>query len=278
MRDLRKTFSTSIEHLHDLIFDRDELDSLPLGADYTGVIYREGYLFKQSRTMRRFWKTRYFVLRNDGLLYFRSKLDKDGAPLGVIPLTRLSIHIDSIENKAGKPKYCLRLVNRNFYFKTFCLCSFSSEERNNWLTSLLTAISEDLVSSFTLTKYRRNERSSSVSSTDSGVSEVHSPVVSPTATLDNACSMNRIRSCDMGDLFHKTDINTNDRLTTRRPSRSLGSLTELSQIDSTDAQTLPKKAKKSSFARLRKLKAFSSFEFKNIGGSYIDLSCIGSSE
>ena len=279
MRDIRKTFSASIEHLHDLVFDRDEIDSVPLGADYKGVIYREGYLFKQSRSMRKFWKTRYFVLRNDGLLYFRSNLDKDSAPLGVIPLTKLSVHIDSIDTKS-KPKFCLRLASRHFYFKTFCLCCFSNEERDNWLTALLTAISEDLVSSFTLTKYR-DERSLSVSSTDSGVSEVNStPTASPSSTLnkETACIMSRTESCDIGSLFHATDTNS-DTLNARRPSRSLGSLVELNTLDTTDGvQTSPtKKAKKSSLSRLRRLKAFSTFEFKNWRGSYIDLSSIGAS-
>ena len=276
MRDIRKTLSASIEHLHDLMFDRDEIDSIPLGADYTGVIYREGYLFKQSRSMRKFWKTRYFVLRNDGLLYFRSINEKDGAPLGIIPLTRLSVHIDSIDTKR-KPKFCLRLASRHFYFKTFCLCCFSNEERNNWLTALLTAISEDLVSSFTLSKFRE-ERTLSVSSTDSGVSEVNStPTASPGATLNNntACTISRTGSCDIGALFHATDINT-DTLTERRPSRSLGSLTELNKVDTTDASS-KKTKKQSSISRLRKLKALSTFEFKNVRGSYIDLSFIGSS-
>ena len=275
MRDLRKTLSASIEHLHDLMFDRDEVDSLPLGADYKGVIYREGFLFKQSRSMRKFWKTRYFVLRNDGLLYFRTKLDKDGAPMGVIPLTRLSMHIDDVDTKSAKPKFCLRLTSRHFYFKTFYLCCFSAEERNNWLTSLLTAISEDLVSSFSLTKFRE-ERSLSVSSTDSGVSEGNStPTTSPSATFQGASGMTRTESCDIASLFHTTDIQTDTILGERRPSRSLGSLAELRQLDSTDAPVSPKKSKKSSFDRIRKLKAFSVFEFKNLRGSYIDLSCLG---
>ncbi|XP_028406092.1 pleckstrin homology domain-containing family A member 1-like [Dendronephthya gigantea] len=278
MRDIRKTLSASIEHLHDLMFDRDETDSIPTGANYTGVIYREGYLFKQSRSMRKYWKTRYFVLRNDGLLYFRSILDKDGAPLGVIPLTRLSVHIDNIDTKS-KPKYCLRMASRHFYFKTFCLCCFSNDERNNWLTALLTAISEDLVSSFTLSKYRE-ERSLSVSSTDSGVSEgTASPSVSPVATMNNDTprSMARTESCDIASLFHVTDGETQNRLSNRRPSRSLGSLAELRQLDSTDSpRTLPKKVKKSQ-GRFRKLKALSSFEFKGWRDSYIDLSCIGNS-
>lgn len=278
MRGIRKTFSASIEHLHDLVFDRfsDEIDSLPLGADYTGVIYREGYLFKQSRSMRKFWKTRYFVLRNDGILYYRSKLDKDGAPLGVIRLTGLSVHIDSIDNR-GKTKFCLRLASRHFYFKTFCLCCFSQEERNHWLTALLTAISEELVSSYTLSKFR-DERTLSVSSSDSGVSESNS---SPAATLEKDSvtrNMPRTKSCELGSLFRVTEVINQDRLNMRRSSRSLGSLSEVSEQDIPDAATTsPKKEKKRSVSRFRRLKALSTLEFKNWRGSYIDLSCIGGS-
>lgn len=278
MRDFRKTLSASIEHLHDLMFDRDEIDSVPTGANYTGIIYREGYLFKQSRSMRKYWKTRYFVLRNDGLLYYRSILDKDGAPLGVIPLTRLSVHIDNIDTKS-KPKYCLRLASRHFYFKTFCLCCFSNDERNNWLTALLTAISEDLVSSFSLSKYRQ-ERSLSTSSVDSGVSEgTTSPSASPVATMNTNTpgSMARTESCDIGSLFHETDGESQNELSTRRPSRSLGSLVELRQLDCTDGPQIMQKKVKKSQGRFRKLKALSSFEFKSWRDSYIDLSCIGSS-
>lgn len=247
------------------------MDSLPLGANYTGIIYREGYLFKQSRTMRKYWKTRYFVLRADGLLYFRSKLDKDGPPLGVIPLTKLSIHLDNIDSKS-KPKYCLRLASRHFYFKTFCLCCFSNEERNNWFTALLTVISEELVSTFTLNKYR-TQRSLSLSSVDSGVSDDTSTRnTSPALTLsqDAEQSMPRTESCDIPLRRHVADTRI---LQTRRPSRSLGSLAEL-----VNTQTLPpKKTKKLSLRGLRKAKAFSAVDAKAWKGSYIDLSSIGSS-
>lgn len=264
MRDIRKTLSTSLDHLHDLVFDRfDETDSLPYGASYTGTIYREGYLFKQSRKMWKLWKTRYFVLRNDGLFYFRSKLDKDGRPLGVIPLKRLSVHLDAIRDK-GKPKYCLRLGSGHSFKTFYCLCCFSNDERNLWFTSLLTAISQDMVSSCSYSIKYRGYRTSSGSSCDSVLSE---PTSSPDGTLESPklSKMGRTASCEL--LFRVDE----PPCTSRRPS-SLASLSELHVLENT--RTLPKKSKKSSSNPLRRLKAISSLDFKGWRGSYIDLSTL----
>ncbi|XP_046862518.1 uncharacterized protein LOC124456015 isoform X1 [Xenia sp. Carnegie-2017] len=281
MRDLKKRLSQSIEHLHDLMFDRNEVDSVPSGADYTGVIYREGYLFKQSRRMRRYWKTRYFVLRSDGLLYYRSNLEKDNVPLGVIPLTRLSVHVDCMDNK-GKPKYCLRLSGK--HLKTFILCCFASDERNCWLTALLTAISEDIVSTFTLRKYR-DERCSSVSSTDSGIWEGPSTPRGPSPrnktllNINRHSAMKRTGSCDINVLYHQRQL-SREKYLMRRPSRSLGSLAQLNELRELDvsvtndkrAVNAPKKTRKPS--RFWKSKTRSSDEMTNWQSSYIDLSCI----
>lgn len=269
MRDLRKTLSLSIDHLHDLIFDRFDENSLPFGASYTGTIYREGYLFKQSRRMRKFWKTRYFVLRNDGLFYFHSKLDKDGEPRGYIPLKRLSVHLDVIKDK-GRPKYCLRLGSGHSFKTFYCLCCFSNEERNLWVTSLLTAISQDMVSNCSYAvKYSHFRTSSSGSSTESIVSEPNYPLgdtLKPPMVFTS-----RPTSCELGSLFRVGDRS----LSTYRPSdhRRPNSLTDLTELKvHQGSQKSPKKSQKPQSKPLRRLKALSSLDGERWKGSYIDLS------
>jgi hypothetical protein len=100
-------------------------------------ILREGYLFKQSRHVWKLWKARYFVLQNNGLIYFKKKSDIcTGRPLGGLTFRDISMHIDEVGDK--KRKYCLKIQSEG---KSYCLCCFSEEERNAWMTAILTAIS-----------------------------------------------------------------------------------------------------------------------------------------
>lgn len=264
MRDIRKSLSSSMDHLHDLVFDKfDGTDSMSSGASVDGTIYREGYLFKQSRKMWKFWKTRYFVLRSDGLFYFRSKLDKDGKPLGVVPLRKLSVHIDDVKGK-GKPQYCLRLGSGHSFKTFYCLCSFSNDERDIWLTSLLTAISQDMISNCTYNLKYRSSRSSSGSSTDSIVSE---PTSSPTSSLKRLDFLKQkpAKICEL-DGFLAPPRNL------RRPS-SMAALSELTTLPG-NSQTSPKKSRKRVSKPLRTLRAISTLDDKEWRGSYIDLSML----
>lgn len=266
MRDIRKTLSSSMDHLHDLVFDRfDDTDSLPFGASFAGTIYREGYLFKQSRKMWKLWKTRYFVLRDDGLFFYRSKLDKDGEPMGVVPLKKLSVHVDDVKDK-GRPQYCLRLGSGYGFKTSYCLCSFSKDERDLWFTLLLTAISQDIVSNCSSTFKYRSSRSSSASSTDSVLSD---PTSSPNTTPKRSkLSHNkRTKSCELGSLSRVRDI-----------TDGMAALSELTECNLPhDAQTLPKKSRKTRSNPLRRLKALSSLDFKGWRDtSYIDLSMLQS--
>lgn len=99
-------------------------------------ILKEGYLFKQSRHVWKLWKARYFVLQNNGLLYFKKKSDIcTGRPLGGLTFRDISMHIDEVGDK--KRKYCLKIQSEG---KNYCLFCFSEEERNSWMTAILTAV------------------------------------------------------------------------------------------------------------------------------------------
>ncbi|XP_031566937.1 arf-GAP with coiled-coil, ANK repeat and PH domain-containing protein 2-like [Actinia tenebrosa] len=99
-------------------------------------ILKEGYLFKQSRHVWKLWKARYFVLQNNGLIYFKKKSDIcTGRPLGGLTFRDISMHIDEVGDK--KRKYCLKIQAEG---KNYCLFCFSEEERNSWMTAILTAV------------------------------------------------------------------------------------------------------------------------------------------
>ncbi|EDO33225.1 predicted protein [Nematostella vectensis] len=104
--------------------------------NYDKGILREGYLFKQSRHVWKLWKARYFVLQKNGLIYFKKKSDCAGRPLGAVTFKDISLYIDEIGDK--KRKYCLKIHADG---KNYFLCCFSEDERNAWLSAILTAIS-----------------------------------------------------------------------------------------------------------------------------------------
>ena len=73
---------------------------------------KEGYLTKQGR-IRKSWRVRWFVLRNQFLSYYRTKQHKK--PLGMLDLTRaLSVEFDNTKHK----EFCFRIVlpGRTWYF------------------------------------------------------------------------------------------------------------------------------------------------------------------
>lgn len=105
-------------------------------------ILKEGYLFKQSRHVWKLWKARYFVLQQNGLVYYKEKSDIEcaGRPLGVLTFRDISMHIEEVGEK--KRKYCLKIHSEG---KNYFLCCFSEEERNSWMTAILTAVSSYLL-------------------------------------------------------------------------------------------------------------------------------------
>lgn len=101
---------------------------------------REGYLFKQSRNVWRLWKARFFILKTTGLFYYKKKSYCSGLPLGVIPFTDISMQVDEVGEK--RRKFCLKIHADG---KTFSLCCFSEEERNSWMTAILTAVTSYVI-------------------------------------------------------------------------------------------------------------------------------------
>ena len=96
---------------------------------------REGYLFKQSRSVWKLWKARFFILKTTGLFYYKKKSHCTGLPLGAIPFKDISMQVE--ESGEKKRKFCLKIQADG---KAYCLCCFAEEERNAWMTAILSAV------------------------------------------------------------------------------------------------------------------------------------------
>lgn len=101
---------------------------------------REGYLFKQSRSVWKLWKARFFILKTTGLFYYKKKSHCSGLALGVIPFKDISMQVDEVGDR--RRKFCLKIHADG---KTFCLFCFSEEERNSWMTAILTAVTSYVI-------------------------------------------------------------------------------------------------------------------------------------
>lgn len=101
---------------------------------------REGYLFKQSRSVWKLWKARFFILKTTGLFYYKKKSHCSGLALGVIPFKDISMQVDEVGDK--RRKFCLKIHADG---KTFCLCCFSEDERNSWMAAILTAVTSYVI-------------------------------------------------------------------------------------------------------------------------------------
>ena len=109
-------------------------------------VLKTGYLLKQSELRQ--WQRRYFVLTKGSLCYYRKEENAvRDAPRGLIFFNDMSLYIEDIFDK--QPKYCLKIVKHSVTTpkipRTFTLCSFSQQERNEWLSQILLAKATALV-------------------------------------------------------------------------------------------------------------------------------------
>ena len=112
-----------------------------------GGFLKHGYLLKKSDVLRR-WNLRYFVLSKECLCYYRTEQEStEDAPKELIFFNDMSLYIDELPDK--QTKYCLKIVKKSLSPKiaprTYLLCCFSEEERNEWLSEILYAKAVALV-------------------------------------------------------------------------------------------------------------------------------------
>lgn len=203
-------------------------------------ILKEGYLFKQSRHVWKLWKARYFVLQTNGLVYYKEKSDLEcaGRPLGVLTFRDMSMHIEEVGEK--KRKYCLKIHSEG---KNYLLCCFSEEERNGWMTAILTAVTSYLLA------------------VRDGASEVemHGLAGEP---LPRSISCEALSSLSLKGLAH-----TRNRL----GFGSSGDLDRISKHANPSTSTRPRSQVLAPLSK-RKLKAFSMWETTKWRDSYINFS------
>lgn len=110
-------------------------------------ILKQGYLLKKSDLLKK-WNLRYFVLSKECLCYYQSEQESsEEAPKELIFFNDLSLYIDDLPEK--HTKYCLKIVKKSLSNKlaprTYTLCCFSEQERNEWLAQILHAKAMSLV-------------------------------------------------------------------------------------------------------------------------------------
>ncbi|GBG29096.1 Arf-GAP with GTPase, ANK repeat and PH domain-containing protein 2 [Hondaea fermentalgiana] len=97
----------------------------------------EGYLYKRSSNVRRQWKRRYFVLRTDKLLYYRSWKDVNPQPV-------CDILLSSVREVANSEfKNCFEILSPNK--KAYILQATSAHEMATWMAAMRRAIEMVLV-------------------------------------------------------------------------------------------------------------------------------------
>lgn len=93
----------------------------------SAISSKEGYLTKQGR-IRKSWKCRWFVLRNNVLSYYKTKHSS-------LPITRLDLNqANAVEYDNSKKKdYCFRV---EFSFRVFYLHAACAEDCDHWVELL----------------------------------------------------------------------------------------------------------------------------------------------
>lgn len=101
---------------------------------------KEGYMFVQSTSVWRPWamKAKYFILTHEHLYCYKRRGDLDSIPCDVIPLNGLAVTLDE-EKRGLRKRYYLRMTSTALR-RSWNLFCFMIEERNEWLTAVLTAL------------------------------------------------------------------------------------------------------------------------------------------
>lgn len=119
-----------------------ESEAIPNGEEHSGgsmnmrtmaISSKEGYLTKLGR-IRKSWRVRWFILRNQYLSYYRTKHHQK--PIGTLNLTRaISVDFDSTKHK----EFCFRIImpSRTWYF-----LGNSVEDCQQWVELLRLKVSE----------------------------------------------------------------------------------------------------------------------------------------
>lgn len=123
-----------------------EIASNPSNLDrFRSEVLQEGFLRVQGRGFRRktnprSWKEMYAVLEESRLFLFDHKNDE--TPKFIIPLDE-SVGIFREDVQHRETYHCMRLSSQ---FLNCSMCAGSDDERDQWMTMMLTVISEKVLS------------------------------------------------------------------------------------------------------------------------------------
>lgn len=101
---------------------------------------KEGYMFVQGSSVWKPWsmKAKYFILTDEWLYCYKRRGDLDAIPSDVLPLEGLAVTIDE-EKRGLRKRYYIRLTSIQAR-KSLNLFCFMIEERNAWLTCILSSL------------------------------------------------------------------------------------------------------------------------------------------
>lgn len=108
------------------------------------ITFCEGFLYVQNRSFWRFpkhiWKKKYFTLKSDSL--YISDAKNDITPNSTCIKIGLDTAIYPRDGINGSPKYYIRITTGK---QNYTLRSTEEDDRNAWITSLLTSMSNNLM-------------------------------------------------------------------------------------------------------------------------------------
>eukprot|EP00013_Stygamoeba_regulata_P026467 CAMPEP_0177662564 /NCGR_PEP_ID=MMETSP0447-20121125/19374_1 /TAXON_ID=0 /ORGANISM="Stygamoeba regulata, Strain BSH-02190019" /LENGTH=588 /DNA_ID=CAMNT_0019168171 /DNA_START=112 /DNA_END=1878 /DNA_ORIENTATION=+ len=125
---LQISSTENIKSSSDEVPPSDELMGRASQSAKAGSVNKQGWLKKKGKN-RKNWTQRYFILRENCLLYFRS-IEAD-RPAGIIVLRKADVVV-------GEPKP--HQFNINTPLRTYQICASSDEERASWMSHIKRAV------------------------------------------------------------------------------------------------------------------------------------------